>query len=73
MALLTIKSEITGTVWKIAAQVGETVAADADIIILESMKMEIPVSVPSAGVITQILVQEGDVVQEGQILAVLEA
>ncbi len=73
MALLNIKSEITGTVWKIEAQVGETVAAETDIIILESMKMEIPVSAPAAGVIAQILVQEGDVVQEGQTLAVLEA
>lgn len=73
MALINIKSEITGTVWKIEARVGERVAADTDIIILESMKMEIPVSVPAAGVITQILIQEGDVVQEGQTLAVLEA
>lgn len=64
-----VKSEIAGKVWKIVAAVGDTVAEDDEIIILESMKMEIPVAAPRAGRIEEILVEETESVQEGQIVA----
>lgn len=73
MALINVQSEITGTVWKIDVNIGDTVAVDDEIIILESMKMEIPVCTPVAGVLKEILVQEGEAVQEGQTLAVVES
>jgi acetyl-CoA carboxylase biotin carboxyl carrier protein len=73
MALVDVKTEITGNVWKIVAQVGEEVEEDAPILILESMKMEIPVSAPEVGTVREILVKEGDVVSEGTVVARLEA
>lgn len=72
MADVRVKSEITGKVWQIEAQVGQEVAEDDPIVILESMKMEIPVGAPVAGKVKQILVAEGDPVQEGQDVAILE-
>ncbi len=66
-----VKSEITGTVWKILANVGDKVAEEDQIMILESMKMEIPVLAPDAGTIRGVLVQEGEAVSEGQVVAVL--
>ncbi len=66
-----MKSEITGTVWRILAKVGDNVAEEDQIMILESMKMEIPVLAPDAGTIQKILVQEGDAVSEGQVVALL--
>jgi acetyl-CoA carboxylase biotin carboxyl carrier protein len=73
MALVDVKTEITGNVWKIVAQVGEKLVEDAPILILESMKMEIPVSAPEAGTLREILVAEGQVVAEGTVVARLEA
>ena len=73
MALVNVKSEIAGNVWKIQAKPGDKVEADGEIIILESMKMEIPVLAPKAGVIKEIKVDEGEAVGEGQLVAVLEA
>jgi acetyl-CoA carboxylase biotin carboxyl carrier protein len=67
-----VKSEITGKVWKIEAAVGQAVAEEEPIIILESMKMEIPVLAPGAGKVKEILVAEGDSVTEGQKVAILE-
>lgn len=67
-----IKSEIAGSVWKIVAQEGETIAADAPLIILESMKMEIPITAPAAGRLTKLHVHEQDMVAEGQIVATIE-
>jgi acetyl-CoA carboxylase biotin carboxyl carrier protein len=67
-----VQSEITGRVWKIEAQPGERVAIDQPIVILESMKMEIPISAPIAGTVAEVLVAEKDVVEEGQIIAVLD-
>jgi acetyl-CoA carboxylase biotin carboxyl carrier protein len=67
-----VKSEITGKVWQIEAEVGQQVAEEDPIIILESMKMEIPVGAPVGGKVKQILVAEGDTVQEGQDVAILE-
>ena len=73
MATIDVKSEITGKVWKIEAGVGQAVGEEEPIIILESMKMEIPVLAPGAGKVKEILVAEGDSVTEGQKVATLEA
>lgn len=66
-----IRSEITGTVWQIRVKIGESVNEEDPIMILESMKMEIPVLSPDAGVVKEILVGEGEAVAEGQVVAVL--
>ncbi|ADH87698.1 biotin/lipoyl attachment domain-containing protein [Ancylobacter novellus DSM 506] len=73
MAKVDIKTEITGNVWKIEKAVGEQVGEEDVILILESMKMEIPVSAPEDGVIIEILVAEGDTVTEGTVVARIEA
>ena len=67
-----VPSEITGKVWKIVAEPGMKVAEDEPIVILESMKMEIPVSAPIDCTVVEILVAEGDTVAEGQAVAVVE-
>jgi acetyl-CoA carboxylase biotin carboxyl carrier protein len=67
-----IKAHITGTVWKIEVAVGDSVEEDDDLIILESMKMEMPVVASCDGTVKEILVSEGDAVEEGQVLIVLE-
>lgn len=67
-----VKSEIAGNVWKIIAETGADLAADDVIVILESMKMEIPLVAPKAGKLTQLHVAEGDMVGEGQLIATLE-
>jgi acetyl-CoA carboxylase biotin carboxyl carrier protein len=63
---------MTGKVWKIVAKVGDKVADGDEIMILESMKMEIPVMVSADGTIKEFLVGEGDEVTEDQEIAVLE-
>ena len=73
MAIVDVKTEITGNVWKIVARVGQKLAEDEPIMILESMKMEIPVSAPEAGTVKEILVAEGDVATEGSVVARIEA
>ena len=73
MVAVPVLSEIPGTVFKIEAGVGDEVAEDDPVIILESMKMEIPVGAPSAGRVAEILVEEGEAVEEGQEVAVIEA
>jgi acetyl-CoA carboxylase biotin carboxyl carrier protein len=72
MTTQTIRSEITGTVWKIVVKPGEALEADDTIMILESMKMEIPVVAPEAGRVVTFLVAEGAPVREGQEVAVFE-
>ena len=72
MTQTTIRSEIAGTVWRIEVQEGEAVAADDPILILESMKMEIPVLAPESGKLLRIFVKRGDDVREGQDLATLD-
>ena len=67
-----VKAELVGNVWKIEAQPGQQVEMDDTLIILESMKMEIPVTAPVAGTVKEILVKEQDVVKEGQTLAIIE-
>ena len=70
--MIQIKAEMTGTVWKITAKVGDKVEEDETLMILESMKMEIPIDAPEAGTVKEILVKENDAVKEGQVVAVLE-
>jgi acetyl-CoA carboxylase biotin carboxyl carrier protein len=67
-----VKAELVGNLWKIVTEVGQTVEEDDTLMILESMKMEIPITSPITGTLTEILVKEGDVVQEGQTVAVVE-
>ncbi|MDX1649442.1 MAG: biotin/lipoyl-binding carrier protein [Myxococcota bacterium] len=67
-----VEAQITGNVWKIEKAVGDTVQEEDVILILESMKMEIPVEAPCAGRVAEIRVSEGDNVEEGTVLAVLE-
>ena len=67
-----VKAHITGVVFQLTSQVGDTLAAGDPVIVLESMKMEIPVEAPRAGVVKAIMVSEGQTVQEGDTVAVLE-
>jgi len=71
LAELKVLSDLNAKVWKIEVAVGDTVEADATLIILESMKTEIPIDAPKAGKVAAILVGEGDAVEEGQVVAVL--
>ena len=67
-----VEAHITGTVWKIVVEVGDAVEAGDPIVILESMKMEMPVEAEESGVVREILCTEGQAVSEGDILVVLE-
>lgn len=67
-----VKTEITGKVWKIEAAPGATLEEDQPILVLESMKMEIPVTAPIRCRVVSILVTEGDTVTEGDPVAVIE-
>lgn len=73
MANTTVESEIPGKVLRIEAPVGTKVEEDDPIIFVESMKMEIPIGAPSAGTVKEILVAEGDSIEEGDEVAVIEA
>jgi acetyl-CoA carboxylase biotin carboxyl carrier protein len=72
MAIIDVKAEITGNVWKVLAKPGQKVAEDEAIVMLESMKMEIPISAPEAGTVKEIRVAEGEVVTEGSVVGRLE-
>ena len=72
MAEITVHSEITGKVWAIEASIGDSLEEEDTIIVLESMKMEIPVVAPQDGSLKEILVAEGDAVTEGQDIAIME-
>src|ERR1700704_2526125 len=72
MARIEIKSEITGTVWKVQSSPGDKVESGDTLVVVESMKMEIPVITEDAGTVKEILVKEKDPVAEGQVVAVLE-
>jgi acetyl-CoA carboxylase biotin carboxyl carrier protein len=71
MAEIKVRSEIAGSVWKIEVAVGDIVAEEDSLLILESMKMEIPLLAPRAGTVMEILVQEGEAVAEGDIAVIL--
>jgi acetyl-CoA carboxylase biotin carboxyl carrier protein len=66
-----VEAQITGNVWKIEKSVGDRVEVEEVILIIESMKMEIPVEAPSSGTILEILVAEGDSIEEGAVLVVI--
>ncbi len=72
MARVNIESEVTGNVWKVQVAAGAQVAAGDVLLVLESMKMEIPVEAPVAGTVAELLVKEEDAVAEDQTIAVLE-
>jgi biotin carboxyl carrier protein len=67
-----IYSEVSGSIWKVEVVTGQTVAAGDLLMIVESMKMEIPVESPSAGTVRELLVAEGEAVQDGQWLLSLD-
>lgn len=73
MAQMEVKSEVTGSVWKIVTKPGDRVAPGDSLMILESMKMEIPVIVEDGGTIREFRVAEGQPVSEGQTVAILDA
>ena len=68
-----VEAQIAGSLWKIEKAVGDSVKEEDVLLILESMKMEIPVEAPCAGTIREVCVQEGETVQEGTVLLVLES
>lgn len=72
MALLEVKSEISGSVWKVETQVGVKVEEEDVLFILESMKMEIPIVAPQAGIVKEIKIGEGDHLSEGNTAVILE-
>jgi acetyl-CoA carboxylase biotin carboxyl carrier protein len=67
-----IRAEMVANVWKVVATAGDTVAAGDTLVILESMKMEIPVLAEEGGTLAELAVSEGDVVQEGDLIARLD-
>jgi acetyl-CoA carboxylase biotin carboxyl carrier protein len=67
-----IEAHITGTVWKVEVAVGDTVAEGDAVVILESMKMEMPVEAEDPGTVREILCSEGQSVSEGDVLVVLD-
>lgn len=73
MAVVDVEADITGNVWKVVKSVGDSVEEDEPIMILESMKMEIPVLSPDAGTIIEILAAPDDVVTQSQVVARIEA
>jgi biotin carboxyl carrier protein len=66
-----VRTEVAGSVWKVEVSVGQAVAAGDALVIVESMKMEIPVEAPAGGTVTEIRVAEGDRIDEGAIVVVL--
>jgi len=73
LALIKVLSEIAGNVWMVEVEPGAQVAEDDTLVILESMKMEIPVDAPSAGKVIEIRVAKDDVVAEGDLIAIIES
>ncbi|QQE79343.1 acetyl-CoA carboxylase biotin carboxyl carrier protein subunit [Alicyclobacillus sp. SO9] len=67
-----VTASMAGNVWKVLVKPGDSVEADADIVILESMKMEIPITTESSGTVKEVKVNEGDFVNEGDVLAEIE-
>jgi acetyl-CoA carboxylase biotin carboxyl carrier protein len=66
-----VRSEIAGSVWKIEVAIGDTVSEDDPLLILESMKMEIPLLAPQAGTVKEILVAEGEAIAEGEVAVII--
>ena len=72
MPQIELRSEVTGSVWRVLLKEGDAVDENQPLMILESMKMEIPLAAPEAGTVKQIVVKEGEAVREGQVTAILE-
>ena len=72
MALIDVVAEVAGKVWKVEAEIGQKLEEEDDVVILESMKMEIPVGAPADGTLKELLVAEGDAVDEDQVIARIE-
>lgn len=67
-----VRAEMAASVWKVNVAEGQAVNAGDELVILESMKMEIPVEAPAGGTVTSVLVKESDQVAEGDVLVTLE-
>ncbi|GGJ85013.1 acetyl-CoA carboxylase biotin carboxyl carrier protein subunit [Lentibacillus kapialis] len=67
-----IKASMAGSVWKITVAGGDKVESDQDVVILESMKMEIPIAAETDGTVKELKVAEGDFVNEGDVIAIIE-
>jgi acetyl-CoA carboxylase biotin carboxyl carrier protein len=67
-----LRAEMVANVWKVVAAEGDCLAGGDTVVILESMKMEIPVVTQGSGTLTALAVSEGDVIQEGDLIAVIE-
>ena len=67
-----IEAQITGSVWKIETKIGAQVEEEDVLLIIESMKMEIPVEAPGKGSVSEIRVEEGQAIEEGDVLVVLD-
>jgi biotin carboxyl carrier protein len=67
-----VRAEITANVWQVRTEVGASVTEGDELLILESMKMEIPVTAPCAGTVLEVRVAPEDVVQEGDVVAVID-
>ena len=66
-----VEAHITGTVWKVEVKLGDAIAEGDTVVVLESMKMEMPVEAEDAGVVEEIRCEEGQAVKEGDVLVVL--
>lgn len=67
-----VKASMAGNMWKIVVKEGDKVKAGQEVAILESMKMEIPITTEQAGVVKEIKVNEGDFINEGEVIAIIE-
>ena len=72
MADVKIRADVSGSIWKVQTQVGAQVAEGDELFIIESMKMEIPAAATSAGTVKSVAVKDGEQIEEGQVLAILE-
>ena len=72
MAKIAIKAHIAGNLWKLMVQEGQSVALEETLVIMESMKMEIPVESPVAGVVQKIQFSEGATLNVGDVIMILE-
>lgn len=72
VAKIEVVSEVTGSVWKIECELGDSIDEGDVVMILESMKMEIPIESPVSGIVHKLLVAPGDSVEEDQVLCVIE-
>jgi acetyl-CoA carboxylase biotin carboxyl carrier protein len=72
MSRYELKAEVTGSIWKIETTIGQALEQEHTVLIIESMKMEIPLVAEDGGTLVEICVNEGDSVSEGQVLAIIE-